>query len=184
MDTVDAMRDEGSEDRLRGGHDCGGGCDSMSSRRDFVRNSLGLAIGALATLGLRHDAAGMTFRFVAGQSVADRVMFRVPDQDGVTIDRSNQVILVRWQGAVYAFALSCPHQNTALRWKENAAQFQCPKHKSKYSPDGVFQSGRATRGMDRYAIMRDGDSLAVDTGSLYRQDEDEAAWNAAFVQLN
>ena len=58
---------------------------------------------------------------------------------------------MRFQGVVYAFNLSCPHQNTALKWQPDDQRFQCPKHKSRYQPDGTFISGRATRGMDRLA---------------------------------
>lgn len=160
-----------------------GGC-SAHSRRDFLRDGLGLALAALASLGLSGDAAAMTWRFATGHvGGRDRVSYGIPASDGVTIDRDNQVILVRWEGALYAFALSCPHQNTALRWVEKAGRFQCPKHKSKYSPDGVFQSGRATRGMDRYVVTRDGDTIVVDVGTLIRQSEDEAAWDAAYVPL-
>jgi Rieske Fe-S protein len=78
------------------------------------------------------------------------------------IDKANQVILVRWQNAVYAFALSCPHQNQALRWDAKETRFQCPKHKSKYQPDGTFISGRATRAMDRYAVRHEGDTIVVE----------------------
>ena len=56
--------------------------------------------------------------------------------DGVQIDRAQEVILVRWQSAVYAFNLSCPHQHTALRWNQGDGQFQCPKHHSNTGPTG------------------------------------------------
>jgi Rieske Fe-S protein len=93
------------------------------------------------------------------------------------------VILVRYQGAAYAFNLSCPHQHTALRWLAAEGRFQCPKHKSRYRPDGVFISGRATRGMDRFAIRLDGAQLAVDADTLLRQDEARERWEAAVARL-
>ncbi len=89
------------------------------------------------------------------------------------------MILVRWQGSVYAFALSCPHQHTALRWEEDDGRFQCPKHHSKYEPDGTFISGRATRGMDRYAVQVEQGQVSVDAGTLYRQDKDPEGWKSA-----
>ena len=109
--------------------------------------------------------------------------YAVPAADGALVDKSNEVIVVRWQDAVYAFALSCPHQNQALRWVEKDGRFQCPKHKSRYSPDGVFQSGRATRGMDRYSLRREGDQIVVDVATLHEQTADPAAWDAAKVSL-
>jgi len=101
----------------------------------------------------------------------------------VQIDKENQVILVRWQNAAYAFNLSCPHQNTALRWDDADHRFQCPKHHSKYRPDGVFIEGRATRGMDRLAIQRQGSELVVDLDKMFKEDEDGAAWTAAVIPL-
>jgi Rieske Fe-S protein len=109
--------------------------------------------------------------------------FPLPAADGVTVDRRNELILVRWDSEVFAFALSCPHQRTMLKWRESDQRFQCPKHKSKYRPDGVFLSGRATRGMDRYALRLEGDGLHVDTRVAIHQDENEPAWNAAAVRL-
>ena len=101
----------------------------------------------------------------------------------MSIDRDNSAIIARANGKIYAFSLSCPHQNTALRWLEKDSVFQCPKHKSRYQPDGTFISGRATRGMDRFAIRREGGAVLVDLETLYQQDEDGAGWAAAVVKL-
>ena len=103
--------------------------------------------------------------------------------DGATIDKQEQVILVRFQGVIYAFNLSCPHQNTALKWLAADQRFQCPKHKSKYQPDGTFISGRATRGMDRLAIRREGETVVVNVDLMFEQDKDPAGWTAAKVTL-
>ena len=109
--------------------------------------------------------------------------YALPAADGVEIDGDNDVILVRWHGSVYAFALSCPHQNTALRWLNADARFQCPKHKSKYQPDGTFISGRATRSMDRFDVRVEGSSVLVDLDRLHQQDTDPAGWAAAVAHV-
>lgn len=113
----------------------------------------------------------------------DEREYSIPANDGADIDRNEAVIVARWEGRVYAFSLACPHQNTALRWNGDAHRYQCPKHHSQYRPDGGFIEGRATRGMDRFAIRRDGEHVAVDLDKLYQQDTDPAAWNAAVVTL-
>jgi nitrite reductase/ring-hydroxylating ferredoxin subunit len=109
--------------------------------------------------------------------------YPVPAADGVTIDRGEQVILVRFQQHAYAFNLACPHENAALRWKERDGHFQCPRHESQYRPDGTFISGRATRNMDRFAIRRAGDQLVVDLDRLFRSDEQPQDWGAAAASL-
>jgi nitrite reductase/ring-hydroxylating ferredoxin subunit len=119
----------------------------------------------------------------ARERIGGNPSYPIPAQDGVQIDRDQEVILVRWQGAVYAFNLSCPHQRTALRWNQGATQFQCPKHHSKYRPDGAFVSGRATRGMDRFSITRAGDQVVVDVGAMHKEDQDQAGWDAAVLHL-
>jgi Rieske Fe-S protein len=114
----------------------------------------------------------------------DELSYAIPATDGAQIDRDQQVIVVRWQDAVYAFDLACPHQHAALRWDDTDHRFQCPKHHSQYQPDGVFITGRATRGMDRFSVRRDGSKVVVDVNAIHKQDEDPWGWNAAVVKLS
>jgi nitrite reductase/ring-hydroxylating ferredoxin subunit len=155
-------------------------------RREFFRVA-GLALASLSLLGAGAvDAAAMSvvrtasLRPQAGDA-KDEKRYPIPAADGVAIDKDNDVIIARAAGKVYAFALSCPHQHTALRWDDGDHEFHCPKHKSRYRPDGTFIEGRATRDMDRLAIRRDGAALVVDVDKLFQQDENQAEWSAAFV---
>jgi Rieske Fe-S protein len=160
-------------------------CGLSLDRRHFLQG-IGLAtVAALAGLGVPATIAAAVTpvptrarRFLAGNP-----SYPVPTADGVQIDRDQEVILVRWENALYAFNLSCPHQHTALRWNQGDAQFQCPKHHSKYRPDGAFVSGRATRGMDRFSLTRSGEEVVVDVGSMHKEDADQAGWQAAVVHL-
>lgn len=165
--------------------DCGG-CQiaAGSTRRDFLRDAaLGIA-GIAASLGIARSAAALPVSMIEALARTKKgISYPIPTTDGVQIDKENEVILVRWQNAMYAFNLSCPHQRTALRWNDGAKEFQCPKHKSKYTPSGSFISGRATRGMDRFAIQREGSNVMVDVDQMFEEDENEAQWKAAFVKI-
>jgi Rieske Fe-S protein len=132
-------------------------------------------------LGLRpREVAALPMSMVRGvRRGPDHVSYPIPAADGAQIDHDNDVIMVRWQSHLYAFNLSCPHQNTALKWLPDDGRFQCPKHKSRYQPDGTFISGRATRGMDRFAITRQGDTVVVDLNRLFEEDKDKAGWDGA-----
>lgn len=162
-------------------------CDAcpLIERRIFVRDASLAVAGILAALGVpgRH-ARAMAIRFGGPRSSrGEEHTYPIPAADGATIDRDNQVIVVRFEQKAYAFNLSCPHQNTALHWEAEDNQFQCPKHHSRYRPDGIFISGRATRSMDRFGLRRDGDTMVVDVDKYYRQDENAAEWAAAFLTL-
>jgi Rieske Fe-S protein len=117
------------------------------------------------------------------RATATEARYPVPAADGASIDNRTQVILVRDGSAVYAFALSCPHENTALRWRAKDKRFQCPRHESKYTPDGTFTSGRATRNMDRFPVTRAGDQIVVDLTRVFHSDTDPPHWQAAVVKL-
>jgi Rieske Fe-S protein len=117
------------------------------------------------------------------QTGPDERSYPLPAADGVTIDRDTQVIVVRFQQKVYAFNLACPHENTALRWRQRDGRFQCPRHESQYQPDGTFIQGRATRNMDRFAVKRGGDSVVVDLNRLFRSDAQAQDWSAAAVSV-
>lgn len=154
-------------------------------RRAFLRHAALSAAAAVIALGARPaDALARPLAFTAslGRTAAGH-RYPIPAADGAEIDRENEVILVRWQNAVYAFNLSCPHQNTALRWDAADHRFQCPKHHSKYAPDGKYLEGRATRSMDRLAITRDGAGVVVDVDTMYREDRDAGPYAAAVVRL-
>ena len=153
-----------------------------SGRRDFFRAATVAVAAALTGLGVTSRVAeALPVMRASGRRVAATVRYPIPATDSVQIDKANEVILVRWEKQVYAFSLSCPHQNTALRWSEPDKRFICPKHKSNYTPTGGFIEGRATRGMDRLAITRDGGDVVVDVEQLYKEDEDAAKWKAAVV---
>jgi Rieske Fe-S protein len=156
-----------------------------SGRRAFLRD-LGAAAASVAiALGVAPaGASALPWRFVQALSTNGRDRtYPIPSADGVQIDKDESVIIARVGNKVFAFSLACPHQNTALRWEGDNNRFQCPKHKSKYQPDGTFISGRATRSMDRFAVRRDGANLIVDLDRLYQQDDNPAEWGAAVVTL-
>ena len=142
-------------------------------------------MAAMAGVALRPgSAAALPIVEATGtQGGPDERSFPFPAADGVTIDRAAQVIVARFQQKVYAFNLACPHENTALRWRQRDVRFQCPRHESQYQPDGTFIQGRATRNMDRFAVKRAGDSLVVDLARLFRSDQQPQEWAAAAVSL-
>jgi nitrite reductase/ring-hydroxylating ferredoxin subunit len=162
--------------------DCGA-CAVPGDRRKFLRDAALAVAGALVAVGAPRTLAAAPLEFIASKRVAGKLTYPIPAADGAQIDGDNQLILVRWQNSVYALSLSCPHQNTTLRWDEADSRFLCPRHHSQYRPDGTFIQGRATRGMDRMAIERSGTGVIVDSDRLYEQDTDTDEWNAAAVRL-
>jgi nitrite reductase/ring-hydroxylating ferredoxin subunit len=165
-------------------HACSG-CTQSGTRRAFLRTAAGTAAGLLYSIGATSaDAMALTIGTIRGtREKTGDVSYPIPASDGATIDRNHEVILVRWESAVYAFALSCPHQRTMLKWLPRDQRFQCPKHKSKYKPSGNFISGRATRGMDRYPVRIQNNQVFVNTSRAIHEDDEPAAWAAATARL-
>ncbi|MEO7084087.1 MAG: Rieske 2Fe-2S domain-containing protein [Gemmatimonadaceae bacterium] len=161
-------------------------CFLPSSRRRFLRDSFLSVAGALVAVGMsKTDAFAMPLSVTEVLHTSGSTKsYALPAVDGAQIDKDSEVIVVRWQNAVYAFALSCPHQNTALKYDDKEHTFQCPKHHSKFQPNGDYipDSGRATRNMDRFAISRTAAGITVDLDKLYQEDTDTAQWTAAFVK--
>jgi len=163
----------------------GCGCrrvEAGASRRDF----LGTTCSSFAALAVCCFDPGRATPFAVSlihpQAYRETERsYPIPPADGISIDEESEVILVRHAGRVYAFALSCPHQNTPLRWRPREDRFFCTRHESRYQPDGTFVSGRATRHMDRYAIQRDGENVLVDLSKLYQSDQQGDEWAAAFI---
>jgi Rieske Fe-S protein len=186
MSSRNTDRPDGGDRSTESAQDACAGCAAIP-RRAFFRDAGLLAAGILVALGAAPArAAAMPIELISStRGGREDKTYPIPAQDGVQIDKGAEAMLTRWQGKVYAFALACPHQNTALHWQDKDGQFECPKHHSRFDPQGEYikDSGRATRGLDRMAIRKDGNNVVVNLDKVYQQDDDEAEWKAAFVSL-
>jgi nitrite reductase/ring-hydroxylating ferredoxin subunit len=164
-------------------------CDGcvLVDRRHFFRDASLFAAGVLIALGaLPAGAAAAPVELISAVGGGrENKAYAVPAKDGTQIDKDNSTIVTRWQGKVYVFSLACPHQNTAIRWYDKNSQFECPKHHSRYLADGAYvkDSGRATRGLDRFEVRKDGDNVVANLDKLYQEDKDQAAWTTAFIAI-
>jgi nitrite reductase/ring-hydroxylating ferredoxin subunit len=156
----------------------------LGSRREFLAKACCLSIAALVSAGFRTgEAEALPVTPASADPETAECSYNIPSSEGASIDSENQVILVRNANRVYAFALACPHENTALRWYPKDGYFQCPRHKARYQPDGAYVSGRKTRDMDRFAVRLEGQKIIVDLNKLYRSDEQKAEWESAFATV-
>jgi nitrite reductase/ring-hydroxylating ferredoxin subunit len=156
---------------------------ARAGRREFLQSAGCFGI-AVALLGLSSGAAqALPVALIEGTQEGGERRYPIPATDSVNVDHDAQVIVARFEGHVYVFSLSCPHQNNAVKWLPSDHRFQCTKHDSQYQPDGIHTSGRATRNMDRYVIRRDGDSVVVDLHRWVQSDKDPAGWAAAGITL-
>jgi len=187
MDVDDSCRSGAAEYRVeamakfkndRFENDCG--------RRDFLRAGGCFAL-ALAAIGLPPSLAGLPVVEMTGTAAAgpgaNEKRYTLPASDSVNIDHSAQVILIRFQNSVCAFALACPHEHAAVKWLSKDKRFQCSKHDSQYQPNGTYTTGHATRNLDRFALRREDTSIFVDLHRWFESDKDSAGWAAAVVQL-
>ena len=157
------------------------GCD----RRDFLRagGCFGLA---LAAIGLPSSLAGLPVMEMTGTAAApaaNEKRYNLPTGDSVNIDHGAQVILIRFQNSVYAFALACPHEHAAVKWLSKDKRFQCSKHDSQYTPNGTYTTGHATRNLDRFAIRREDAAIFVELHRWFESDKDPRGWASAAIQL-
>lgn len=153
-------------------------CDE--ARRRFLQSGCAVTIAAL---GLPATSFARPIGDITGTGSGGERTYPIPATDGVDIDRKASIIIARAQGHLYAFALSCPHQNAAVKWIAKDQRFHCTKHDSEYTPDGKYVTGHATRNMDRFPVRRDGDALIVDRTKVFHSDKDAAAWAAASVTV-
>ena len=154
------------------------------TRRLFLARTCGGSIAATCgALVLSGPLAALPVREIDGLSTGQDRAYPIPAADSVSIDRSQAVIIVRHQGKVFALNLTCPHQNAAVKWLEKDGRFQCTKHDSKYTQDGVYMSGRSTRNLDRFVVHQNGASLVVSLDKVIQADKDPAGWAAAAVPV-
>ncbi|NOT25587.1 MAG: Rieske (2Fe-2S) protein [Acidobacteria bacterium] len=137
----------------------------------------------LALLGFSESAGALPVTTMEGTGTDTERRYPLPSADGVTIDRRAQIILVRHASHVYAMALACPHENAVVKWIAKDGRFQCSKHDSRYTPEGTYTSGHATRNLDRFPVRRELNEVVVTVDRVYRSDQSLPAWTSAGVAL-
>ncbi len=155
----------------------------LLDRRLFLRRAAVAVGSALMLDGLAaDDAFANSVRAVAPVATGARTRtYTIPVTDGVSVDAVDGVALARWKGTLYAFSLECPHKGADLQWHQGEQQLFCPKHKARFSPDGAHVSGRMTRDLDRFGLVRQGPNvvLALDQ----RLTSSSAGWESAALIL-
>ena len=91
--------------------------------------------------------------------------------------------LVRTSGHVYAFALSCPHQNAAVKWVEKNNRFECTKHDSHTRPTASTPPAAPRATWTATPSDARDDLIHVDTANVFQSDKDGAGWNGASVAV-
>jgi cytochrome b6-f complex iron-sulfur subunit len=67
---------------------------------------------------------------------------------------------------IVALYQRCVHLGCRVPWCQSSQWFECPCHGSKYNRVGEKKAGPAPRGLDRFGIIVDGDSLTINTGDI------------------
>jgi cytochrome b6-f complex iron-sulfur subunit len=73
-------------------------------------------------------------------------------------------ILPGLEAGLVALFQKCPHLGCRVPWCQTSQWFECPCHGSKYNRVGEKKGGPAPRGMDRFPVEVDGDSVTINTG--------------------
>ncbi|MCU0650499.1 MAG: Rieske (2Fe-2S) protein [Gemmatimonadaceae bacterium] len=164
-------------------------CGHRVDRREFVRRATLLAGGVLASLtgaATAHATARAVITEITPKALEDASAvrrYRVPTANGAFIDAGNELLIVRWNRQLFAFALACPHRGATLEWRTTPGEVYCPKHKARFDAGGAHRSGRASRDLDRYSLRLEGAELVVDLANRLRADRDASAWAAAVITL-
>lgn len=134
------------------------------SRRRLLRN------GWRAGGGLLAAAAGwtswellkpLTDKTATGKIKVGTMADYKPDT--ATYIREGRLWLVNANNRFFALSQKCPHLGCRVPFCDSSGRFECPCHGSVYDIGGEWIHGPAPRGMDRFTLSLDGDTIIVDT---------------------
>lgn len=152
--------------------------ESGVSRRDFLKIAWGAA-GALALV----EAGGMALQFLSPKVVEGEFggvfsLGAVEDfpPASVTPVNAGRFYLVRLEdGGFLALYRKCTHLGCAVPWDQEAGEFICPCHASRFEMDGDVVNAPAPRPLDRFAITIEDGQIQVDTGEAIERDHPSPA---------
>lgn len=86
------------------------------------------------------------------------------------------MIVVRYQGHAFVFALSCPHQNYALNgWTAITASTARNTTRCTKRTGATYPAARPGR--------RDGEAIVVNVHKWFESDKDPNGWNGATIAV-
>jgi cytochrome b6-f complex iron-sulfur subunit len=75
-------------------------------------------------------------------------------------------ILPGMEAGLVALFQKCVHLGCRVPWCQTSQWFECPCHGSKYNRVGEKKGGPAPRGLDRFPVEVEGDSVTINTGTV------------------
>jgi cytochrome b6-f complex iron-sulfur subunit len=161
------------------------------SRRDFFRSSLIVSFAVFAA-----EFGGATIAFLwpnlkggFGSKIPagnlNDIKSQIESASGQPVyNGTGRFYIVLWDGTVSATSGAnyaaegvtaqgimplyqrCVHLGCRVPWCTSSKWFECPCHGSKYNGAGEYQLGPAPRGMDRFKLTIDGETVTVDTSAV------------------
>jgi cytochrome b6-f complex iron-sulfur subunit len=135
-----------------------------STRREFLRNGwkLGGALLGVAAGWTTYESLRPLAIPAAGANISlGKIDAFAPDT--ATYVAAGRLFVVNTGSRVFALSQKCPHLGCRIPFCESSGHFECPCHGSKYDIGGEWIEGPAPRGMDRFRLTLDGDTVVVDT---------------------
>ncbi len=75
-------------------------------------------------------------------------------------------VMQGYEKGLVALYQKCPHLGCRVPWCASSQWFECPCHGSQYNRVGEKRAGPAPRGMDRFVVVLEGDTITVDTKTI------------------
>jgi len=75
-------------------------------------------------------------------------------------------VLPGYEAGFVAIYQKCVHLGCRVPWCKSSQWFECPCHGSQYNRVGEKKAGPAPRGLDRFVVEIDGDTVVVDTKNI------------------
>lgn len=138
------------------------------NRREFLTYAWGAALGLLTL-----EAGVGTFMFLyprfragefGGDFIQDTNKFGNKDAAPNPEPSGKFWQVTTAEGQHKALYMVCVHLGCLYKWVPANNRFECPCHGSKYTHDGFYIEGPATRSLDTFEVTDEGDKVVVHTG--------------------
>lgn len=138
------------------------------NRREFLTYAWGAALGLL---GLEAGVATFLFLYprfrvgeFGGDFPIDAAKFGNKDAAPNPEPSGKFWMVTTAEGKPKALYMVCVHLGCLYKWVPANNRFECPCHGSKYTHDGFYIEGPATRSLDTFEVDQEADKVIVHTG--------------------